>query len=422
MDQDAYKAVIAARTQMIYHQRFFSCLAMNLKPAETSASPSTAFEGTHYFYNPEYILSLTSAQRIGSWAQAVTGCAYKHPMRRKWREQRRWSLACAYVINLDVAAAGFQLPPGSVVDAKFLGMTAEEVYAHLEEQDKQQQPKPGDEQSQGQGEVGGSAPGKGGDQEGDGEGEGQGDGTPTREQYDPGGAGEILDASAAHDANGNAEAADRWDQFARMAMAIAKAANAGTVPGELDRLYNELQQPRVDWREITRQWVDNSIHQDESWSRPNRRYLPHGIYFPGKVSDRLSHLLLIGDSSGSMGQRQWDEISTEVKAMLDEGVADKITVAYTDTKYQGHDVFEDSDEMKLNPKGGGGTHFADIMKWVAENASDATAMIFFTDLLTLSHGEDPGMPVLWAVHGNSRTFSTLASKVPFGDTLYIDFT
>jgi len=430
MNQEAAKAVIKARTQMIYRQRFYSCLALNLEPKESPAAASTAFEGKSYFYNADYILGLTEGQRMGSWAQAVTGCVYKHPMRRKWRDPRRWSLACAYVINHDVLSAGFELPPGSVTDAKYLGMSAEQVYEMLDEQDEQSKPKPpeqgGDETAPKKGGGGGKPDEKGddgeGESDGDGEGgQGQGGRTPQQE-HDPGGAGEVLDATDHTDVNGNKEASDEWDKNVRAAMAVAKAANAGSVPGELERIYKTLTEPRIDWRDVTRIWAQNSMRKDTSWSRPDKRYLPRKIYLPGKVSDRPHRLAVIGDTSGSMTPRLWSELATEIKAMVDEGVADEVYVIYTDTKFQGVDIFEAYDELKLNPKGGGGTHFKAVWEWLEQNVDDVAGVIFFTDLLTLDFGLDPGCPVLWAVHGDKRRYAGLASKAPFGDTVFVDYT
>jgi predicted metal-dependent peptidase len=417
MNRSAEKAVTKARTQLLLRQRFYGMLALNLIVAQSEAAASTATEGTHYFYNPDFIESLTEPERVGSWGQAVMNCAYKHPMRRQWREPRRWSLACAHVVNLDLTAAGYQLPPGSVVDARFLGMAAEEVYELLEQKQQDGGGGAGDGSGQDQGQGAGGS----GDQPGDEDGDPRQKRTPEQQEHDPGGAGEILDATEAFDTAGNKDASDRWDKFARQALAIAKAANAGELPGDLKRFYDTLNEPRVDWREMTRDWAQNSLMKSESWSRPNRRYFHMGLYLPGQVSDRPNHIVLIGDSSGSMTQRLWDEIATEIKAMLDEGVADKITVVYTDTKFQGSDVFETGDELRLNPKGGGGTHFLAVWKWVEENVPDATGVVFFTDLLTNHHGTDPGIPVLWAVHGRKSAFPGLASKVPFGDTLFVDY-
>ncbi len=75
--------------------------------------------------------------------------------------------------------------------------------------------------------------------------------------------------------------------------------------------------------------------------------------------------------------------------------------------------------VHITPKGGGGTAFAKTFEWVEDNADDAAAVIYFTDLEVRDFGGEPHCPVLWTVWGDERKFEALASRPPFGDPIYL---
>ena len=95
------------------------------------------------------------------------------------------------------------------------------------------------------------------------------------------------------------------------------------------------------------------------------------------------------------------------------GACDRITVVYCDRRMHGEPAeFTNGDSLVFTPLGGGGTDFAPVMEWAAEQ--QAACLIYFTDLLCHSFGEDPEMPVLWARWGSYE------NPVPFGDVIEID--
>lgn len=71
----------------------------------------------------------------------------------------------------------------------------------------------------------------------------------------------------------------------------------------------------------------------------------------------MSRLVAIIGTSGSISGRLLDELRAETAAAMDDGAAEALTVLYTDTGVQGIEGFTRGDEVKLHPKGGGGTDF-----------------------------------------------------------------
>src|SRR5690606_16425701 len=122
----------------------------------------------------------------------------------------------------------------------------------------------------------------------------------------------------------------------------------------------DLERPRVPWEQILRRFIDESLVKTYSWMRPNKRFLHTGLVLPGYVSDSVSHIVSVMDTSGSITDKLVEQYAAEKRALLDEGLADKLTVIYADTKVQNVQTFERGDVVQLDPKGGGGTNFRPV--------------------------------------------------------------
>jgi predicted metal-dependent peptidase len=249
-----------------------------------------------------------------------------------------------------------------------------------------------------------------------------GDGRP----IDPGRSGGILDAppvDADQDGDQDPEQLSRdWSIWTRQAVAAATRANAGTVPGHLQRLVADLNRPRVDWRDVLRRFVSESMVRDYSWSRPNRRFLGSPFVLPGLRSDSLNRIVLILDTSGSVFSvlDLLRQILAEATALIEDGAADRLTVLHVDTAVRRVDEFERGDVFtSTDPVGGGGTDFAPAFAWIDEHAADAAAVIYFTDLECWSYGREPAAPVLWAAYGRPEAVEYHGARVPFGEIVRV---
>lgn len=387
-----------ARAQMIFDQPFFGTLALYLAPVEDATCETMWTDGRAIGFSPDFVARNTLSELKAVIAHEVMHNANLHHTRRGNRDQADWNKACDYVINPDLIAAGFTLPAGALVNPDFAGLGAEEVYRLLQ---KQGQDGNGAKPAQ----DGQPAPGNG----------------PGKPSKDPGGCGEIRDAAPAHEPAELAAQEAEWKANIRQALAVAKASNAGQIPGHLVNVDAATMQPRVDWKAELRRFIDQSNVRDFSWSRPNRRFIGHGLILPGYVADALAHLVLVVDDSSSMDQDAYSATTTECSAALNEGVADKITVIFCNVAVHRVETFERGDNMKLTTRGRGGTRFAPAFDWIAENAPDASAIIYLTDLdCKREHfGDEPAAPVLWAAYGDPRIIDERAKRAPFGDVLHL---
>lgn len=394
----ALHKITRARSALVTGNPFYGCLALYMQVIERPDIQTMATDGKSLYFNPAFVERLSEPELIGVLAHEVAHNAFMHHTRRAGRDPRQWNIAADYAINGDLIAGGFTLPKGALINARFAGMGAEAIYSALQKEASQQRPQAG--------QNGQAAPGQDSGQGATGQAQGAPGGN------DPGGCGEIMDA--APDAGGQQEAESVWESRVRRAVNVAKAQNAGKIPGDLERLVETLNAPRVDWREVLRRFIDESAQRDFSWTRPNRRHIAAGLHLPGYVPDGLNHLVVAVDTSGSVDADTLASFAGELSAALDEGGADRVTVIYADRRVQRVDTFQAGDPLELNPVGGGGTAFADTFDYIERHAPDASAIVYFTDLQASRFGNEPAAPVIWAHWGGA------GAVPPFGEVLPID--
>jgi len=203
-----------------------------------------------------------------------------------------------------------------------------------------------------------------------------------------------------------------------MAVSVARANNAGSTPGYLERLVTQLKRPKVSWRDLTRQFIDQSMTTDYSYRRPNRRYISSGLILPGNVPDALHELVMFVDCSGSISDEMMRSYVSEVAGALDDGTTDKLWVVYADDGVRHVDEYLPGDVVKCKTLGAGGTDFDESFEWLRKNAPDAAAAIYLTDMETCSFGEDPGIPTLWGCYTTENRMKQL--KPPFGTMVLVE--
>lgn len=388
-DKKAHDAMMRMRTHLIISQPFFGTLALHMGLVEVTdpaQCDTMAVDGRSIFYYPQFVLSLTEQELMGVGAHEVLHVAFQHMTRRGHRHPTVFNWAGDFVINSDLLKSGFTLPKQRLHDPKYDGMTTEEVYDRLWREVKNKVPKAGS----GRGKV-----------------------------DDKGGCGGVWDAAPGHDKATADAVAREWETNVRMAVAVAKRSCAGKLPAYLERLVQDLEKPRINWRDQTRQWIDGFMSRDFSWHRPNRRFAAQGIYLPGYIPDALHHLVSFIDVSGSITNELQKAQVSEMAGALAEGVADRLTIAYFDTEVRHVDEFVPGDIVTCKTMGGGGTDFEPSFQWLIRNHPDASCCVYLTDMMP-SHWNltNPGIPVLWGCYLPAHMMAHI--NPPFGQCIQID--
>ncbi len=376
--------ITKARAALVLSQPFFGSLALHLRPVADPSVETMETDGRSLFANPGFVDGLSFDQLTGVIAHEVMHLACAHHARRGGRDPRRWNVACDYAINGLLLEAGFVLPEGRLHDPNYDGLSAEEIYARLPQED------------------------------GDGGGDGTSNGPNAPSPADPGGCGGVRDAPG-HD-GGRAspaelsQAAKDWQIAALQAAQTAKA--AGKLPGAMARLVEGLRNPSVDWREVLRCFVQTTARNDYRWFPPNRRYVAMGLYLPSLRSEELGPIVIAVDTSGSISEDVVAAFSAEISAILEDCRPEAIHILYCDTEIAGTETLSPDDlPLDLKPAGGGGTDFRPPFDLVEECGIAPACLIYLTDLVSRHFPQPPDYPVLWA--------STTDRTAPFGETLRV---
>jgi predicted metal-dependent peptidase len=149
----------------------------------------------------------------------------------------------------------------------------------------------------------------------------------------------------------------------------------------------------------------------------NRRYLSSDIYMPSLIGERVGHLVLGVDTSGSVGGKELAEFLSEVQGIAKEVHPEKIDLIYWDGAVAGHEEYDgtsvDNIVQSTQPKGGGGTDPTCVMEYLKEKNIQPEAIIMLTDGYIGDWGNEWQAPILWTICGGNDAYA------PIGKTIHV---
>jgi predicted metal-dependent peptidase len=209
------------------------------------------------------------------------------------------------------------------------------------------------------------------------------------------------------------------DQALRQGV-MAQQKVAGTGAGGLDRDLMDLLEPKVDWREVLREFVKATCHAKDtsSWRRVNRRFLSTGTYMPSMIGEKVGHLVIAIDTSGSVGQRELSEFLGEVKGIAEEVKPSQVDLIYWDSHVAAHEEYTEGMVGDIvsstKPRGGGGTSPSCVSEYLKDKRIEPECVIILTDgYVGNDWGGEWTAPVLWAIVGGNDDVA------PNGKTIHI---
>lgn len=365
----AVDKMVKARAALVLGHPFWGALALRTRMMIDEKCPTAWTNGKVIGYNPKFIEKLPLEKVEGLLCHELLHKMFFHHLRRGDRDSQKWNIACDFAINEIVQkTSGVSLPDGGMIDPKYAGMGAEAIYTQLKA-----------------------------DPKGD------------KSNSDPGGNGEVRDADP--------EDGTQAQQEARVKQEIAGALHAakmqGKVPAGMERLVEELLEPQVPWKDVLRRFCTERAPEDYSWSRPNRRMISQGFYFPAIHSEDACGTIVVGiDTSGSIGQHELSVFGSELGAILADVMPRKTYVLYCDAAVAHVDEFARGEALELNPHGGGGTDFNPVFKWIEEEGVEPKCVVYLTDGYGSFPPDNLPYPVLWCI--------TSEVEAPMGETLKVD--
>ena len=358
-----------AKTALILEHPFVGTIALSM-PFEFDESIKTAAtNGKRIKFNPEFVDSLTDEEVKFLVAHECFHPMLEHNFRRGDRQHKKWNVAADYVINklLTDESIG-RMPKVGLLDPNIYSAghgTSEGIYNILPDM-------PDD----------GSGPG------------------------DPGNA---LDDCE----DGDGSPAEQQQQQAEWKVKVAQAAQAAKMMGKMSanmqRLVDEVLQPKVDWREVMQKFLVKARTDQRSFSRFNRRFIAQGLYLPSVSGEQMGEVCFAVDCSGSIDQKTVNQFAAEIKRVKEDLMPERIHVLYFDSEVSHVESYEQHDDLDIKPHGGGGTDFAPVFEKIIELGINPVAVVFLTDLCCNSFGDQPDAPVLWV--------TTDPGKAPFGEVV-----
>lgn len=132
MDQE--RRLAKAKVALLLNHPFFGHLALHLEPVAKKGLQfgTMGNDGSKLYYDPDGAITTWSDEELKAVvAHEVMHCVLGHLWRRQHRDPLRWNVAADYALNLILVKDGFKFPEGGLLDKKYEGMSAEEIYQKL---------------------------------------------------------------------------------------------------------------------------------------------------------------------------------------------------------------------------------------------------------------------------------------------------
>jgi predicted metal-dependent peptidase len=357
-----------AKTSLILEHPFVGTIALNMPFEFDENIPTAATNGKRVKFNPKFVDGLTDEEVKFLVAHECFHPMLEHNFRRGQRQPRRWNMAADYVINkLLVDERIGRMPKVGLHDPKIYNAghgTSEGIYNVLPEQDE-----------------------------------------------DSGTNGLLDDCE-----DGEGSPAEQSQIAAEWKVKVAQAAQAAKMMGKMSanmqRLVNEVLQPKVDWRDVLQRFLVRCKDDTRTFARFNRRFIPQGMYLPSVSGEVMGEIVFAVDCSGSIDQETINRFAVEIKRVKDDLRPRHIHILYFDSEVGHVESYEPSDKLDVKPHGGGGTDFAPVFETIIKHEFNPVAIVFLTDLCCNSFGSQPDAPVLWV--------TTHPGEAPFGEVVEMD--
>ena len=435
-DNDVKKAkdkLVGVRSKLILKNVFFGQLAMKLGLHFSDQTETMATDGRKIYFSPLFVDATSTEHLLGVICHEVLHVIFLHPLRRGKRNPKKWNIACDLAINPIIERHGFELPEGSLNSFSFHGWSAEKIYKYLEDEDEwdnfpDEDPHGEGEESDEESDSDSDSDSGSGDSDSDsdseedkkdGSGQGQSEEEPKGKPKGFSKVGEVWDATSKDGGALDEAEAKKLERIISRDLLTARQTQAnighGSLGAEIDARIEDISKAEeIDWRTLLRRHiVDATLNKDDyTWSRPNRRFIGEGTYFPSQQGSGCGEIVIAIDTSGSTFGYE-SVFAHEINVILAEVKPTLVRVLYCDDEVTKVEEFEQDVEFTYQARGGGGTSFAPPFEWVEKFNWQPECLIYLTDGFGRPPKEAPDYPVIWASCGTTEF-------VDWGEVIGID--
>jgi predicted metal-dependent peptidase len=368
---------------------FMAALHLPLNKIYTTEIERACTNGVDLIINPVWFNSLTDSQREMVCAHeglhpALGHCGAKSDIKKMtaFPNDMLCNIAMDHAINLLLKSAGYAITDDAYCDKQFTDMSWEQIYRILDAQNTKTsstttcnvigQGIPDDSDADGQ-----SIP------------------------DDSDADGKIANPVDSIPGDIDKQLVEAEIKI-RVSIAEAEAKKRGKLGATQQRVIDQLLKPKIHWPSTLEHLLQHIRGIEESWTKPNRRYVSQGMYLPDvNPEPRLPPVFIAGDSSGSVNKHEIEQFWSEIRDIMASLKPELVYFAWC-SSYLGK-VFElEADNMPnepIWPDVSGGTDFEPPFQYIDKHNIEPAAVIYFTDGHAPTNFKEPDYPVIWITTG-----------------------
>ena len=364
------------KAKLMLEHPYIGAIAAELETTANSEVLTFRSDGTSLEYNPEYLEKASADEIMFALANGAMHTMFRHAQRRARRVSRIWQAAIDIAVNAILRKNGFVLPPYVYYDERFEGMYAEEIYAVLTEEMRENdslEPETDSEERDYENDISKRS-------------------ASTR-RVPPSHRNETEECDA-----------DIYEALFR------KYEKQQALPEGLEMLLPQWYRSHIDWRTRLHRYLAEYLKTTYRFLPPNMKYLYRGMALPSAVSDTVTFVVAV-DSSGSIDETLLGRFLAETEAIVQSFDNYRIEFIVADDRIRSHTTFYPGEPLRYRIEGGGGTDFRPLFNYVEKTVYDPKLLLYFTDAQGVFPQRAPLYDTLWVLPAKR--------EVPFGDTLVL---
>ena len=348
--------ITKAKIQLQKEAPFFAHLVMNMSIKENKEIPTMGvnFKGDA-IYNPEFVEKLTDSELKGVLCHETMHVALQHLLRAGKRDHTLFNIAADIIINYMILSENYDLPAGVLlpeskgasifklqgkngwfeIDAE--GKSAEEVYEYLSSNAK-------------------------------------------KLDIPVIGEGQFDEHQFSDDLSESEKQAVAKEWQGKLVDAATEAKPRGKLPGYIDRMMDDILNPKLNWKALLYQYLTKDILYNFTYKKPGRRSYSTGYYMPHEIKENLNITCTV-DCSGSISKQEYTEYMSEITGIANAFTQINMDIIFWDTEIRQVEKVTRNNQKKLleiKIPGGGGTSISCLANYFKDRQAPQL-MVHLTD-------------------------------------------
>lgn len=357
---------VKSRVKLLKNSPFFGTILLHTEYKFDESIPTAATDGDILLINEEWMCKQTEENFNGVLLHEVLHMALEHIERTKDLEDiMLCNIAADIVVNGIIKDNHISLPSEAIYDDDLKHLGVREIYSILKE--KQQE-----------------------------------DENYIKKKYGNSDVNECLrkdlqeEGPTSKTGDKESQGKSKWKNIIQKAKTISQMKNAGVKGSGIARVFKELLEPTINWKDALYKYVTHSRADFEGY---DRRFIHNNTYIDDVGGNKI-HVAAFVDTSGSVDEELLTEFLSELFFAINSMRGTTGHLYYFDTELYPQGNIEELEGVP-KPVGLGGTSFKPIMeeldKLVSDNAHTNTLGIIYTDGFAPMTWKEPEAPLLWCI-------------------------